>query len=53
MGDVTFKGQKTSAYKENVDHLEKWHIWEDNIKMDLKEEGRKGVDWIHLVQDRD
>jgi hypothetical protein len=24
--------------------------WEDNIKMDLKE---KGVDWIHLTQQRD
>jgi hypothetical protein len=25
---------------------------DDNIKMNLKEIGRKGVDWIHLVQDR-
>jgi hypothetical protein len=25
----------------------------DNIKMDLKEIGEGGVDWIDLVQDRD
>jgi hypothetical protein len=27
--------------------------WVDNIKMDLREIGRDGVDWIDLVQDRD
>jgi hypothetical protein len=27
--------------------------WEDNIKMDLREMGWCGMDWIHLVQDRD
>jgi hypothetical protein len=27
--------------------------WEDNIKMDLKEVGCGGMDWIELVQDRD
>jgi hypothetical protein len=26
---------------------------EDNIKMDLREAVCEGVDWIHLVQDRD
>ena len=26
---------------------------EDNIKKDLEEEGRGGVDWIDLTQDRD
>jgi hypothetical protein len=26
---------------------------EDNIKLDIREIGRKGVDWMHLVQDRD
>jgi hypothetical protein len=26
--------------------------WEDNIKMDLKEIGWDGMDWIRLVQDR-
>jgi len=27
--------------------------WEDNIKMDLQEVGRGGMDWIKLDQDRD
>jgi len=26
---------------------------EDNIKMDLKEMGSGGMDWVELVQDRD
>jgi hypothetical protein len=28
-------------------------IWEDNIKMDLREIGFGDVDWIHGAQDRD
>jgi hypothetical protein len=27
--------------------------WEDEIRMDLREIGLGGVDWIRLVQDRD
>ena len=27
--------------------------WEENIKMDLQEVGRGGMDWIELAQDRD
>jgi hypothetical protein len=27
--------------------------WEDNLKKDLQELGRDGMDWIELVQDRD
>jgi hypothetical protein len=27
--------------------------WEDNIKMDLREIGWGGMDWINLAQDRD
>ena len=27
--------------------------WVDDIKMDLQEVGRGGVDWIDLAQDRD
>jgi hypothetical protein len=27
--------------------------WEDNIKMDLREIGWSGMDWIDLAQDRD
>jgi hypothetical protein len=29
------------------------HRWEDNIKMDLREVGWGGLDWIDLTQDRD
>jgi hypothetical protein len=27
--------------------------WEDNIKMDLREVGWEGADWIYQAQDRD
>jgi hypothetical protein len=27
--------------------------WEDNIKMDLREVGCEGMDWMELAQDRD
>jgi hypothetical protein len=27
--------------------------WEDNIRMDLREIGLEGVDWMHLAQDWD
>jgi hypothetical protein len=27
--------------------------WEDDIKMDLRETGRGGMDWIYLAQHRD
>jgi hypothetical protein len=29
------------------------HRWEDNIKVDIKEVGCGGMDWIELAQDRD
>jgi hypothetical protein len=28
------------------------HKWEDNIKMDLREIGIDGANWIRLAQDR-
>jgi hypothetical protein len=28
-------------------------MWENNIKMDIREIGFGGMNWIHLVQDRD
>jgi hypothetical protein len=28
------------------------HRWEDNIKLDLREIGINGVNWIQLAQDR-
>ena len=30
-----------------------WHRWKDNIKMDLREVGGGGGDWMELAQDRD
>jgi hypothetical protein len=29
------------------------HKWEDNIRMDFREVGWEGVDWMHLARDRD
>jgi hypothetical protein len=29
------------------------HIWQDNVRIDLREIGWGGVDWVHLAQDRD
>jgi hypothetical protein len=29
------------------------HRWDNNIKMDFKETGRNGVDWINIYQDGD
>jgi hypothetical protein len=29
------------------------HRWEDNIRMDLREMGWGGMDWVQLAQDRD
>jgi hypothetical protein len=29
-----------------------WCKWEDNIKMDLRETGFDGANWIELAQDR-
>jgi hypothetical protein len=30
-----------------------WTIWDDNIKMDLRVIGLKGVNWIHPAQETD
>jgi hypothetical protein len=29
------------------------HRWKNNIRMDFREIGWEGVDWMHLAQDRD
>jgi hypothetical protein len=29
------------------------YSWEDNIKMDVREVGWGGMDWVDLAQDRD
>jgi len=35
------------------EYLEDLDVDEDNIYMNLRENGLDGVDWIHLAQDRD
>jgi hypothetical protein len=53
-------GARRGAYRALVGRAEGRRLlgrprrrWEDNIKMDLGEAGRGGMDWINLVQDRD
>jgi hypothetical protein len=53
-------GEMRSAYKcwsENLMIRDKcgrsWCRLEDNIRMDVREIGWKGVDWIHLAPDSD
>jgi hypothetical protein len=53
-------GEKMNAYRILVGKLEgkrplgrPRHSWVGNIKMDLREIGWGGVDWIDLAQDRD
>jgi hypothetical protein len=54
-GHVAHKVEMRNVYKGSVGNSEgktTWK-WEDNIKMDFKEVGWEGVDWIDLAQDRD
>jgi hypothetical protein len=30
-----------------------WRRWGDNVRVNPKEIGWKGVDWIHMAQDRE
>jgi len=60
MGRACSTHELRSAYKNFVWKTDrKWplgrsrHRWEDNIQIDLREIGWKGVDWIHLTQDRE
>jgi hypothetical protein len=53
-------GAKRNAYRILVGTLEGTRPlgrprrrWEDNIRMDCREIGWGGMDWIHLAQDRD
>jgi len=34
-------------------HILLWRRREDNIRIELRDIGSEGVDWMHLVQDRD
>jgi hypothetical protein len=59
-GHVARIGEKRNAYRILVGKPEgkrplgrPRRRWVDNIKIDLREIGWDGVDWIHLVQDRD
>jgi hypothetical protein len=46
-------GEKRNAYRILVGQPEgKRRKWVDNIKMDLREIGCDGVDWIDMAQDR-
>jgi hypothetical protein len=58
-GHVVRLGKKRNAYTILVGNPEgkrpvrrPRRRWEDNIKMDLRERGWSGIDWIHLAQDR-
>jgi hypothetical protein len=60
MGHVTCMGQMRNAYNILVGKPEAKrplgrprHRWKDNFRMDLREIGWEGMDWVHLAQDRD
>jgi hypothetical protein len=53
-------GEKRNAYRVLVGKPEEKtplgrprRRWVDNIKIDLREIGQSGMDWIYLAQDRD
>jgi hypothetical protein len=59
-GHAALMGEKRNAYRILVVKPEgkrplgrPRRRWVDNIKMDLREVGRDGMDWIDLAQDRD
>jgi hypothetical protein len=59
-GHVARMGEEIEVYKvlvrkpEGKSPLERpRRRWEDGIRMDLRETGSGGVDWIRLAQDRD
>jgi hypothetical protein len=60
VGHVARMGEKGNAYRIFVGKPEgkrplgrPRRTWMDNIKMDLREIGWDGVDWIDMAQDRD
>jgi hypothetical protein len=60
MGHVARRGETRSGYRIFVGKPEgkkllgrPRHISEDNIRLDLREIGWNGVDWIQVAEDRD
>jgi hypothetical protein len=60
MGHVARMGERRGTYKVLVGKPEgrrplgrPRRRWEDNIKMDLREVGCSGIDWIYIAQDTD
>jgi hypothetical protein len=60
VGHVSRMGEKRNAYRTLLGKSEgkrplgrPRRKWVDNIKMDLREMGWGGMDWIDLAQDRD
>jgi hypothetical protein len=58
-GHVACMGEGRDVYRVLVGRPERKkplgrprHRWEDNIKMDLRQRGKNGENWIRLVQDR-
>jgi hypothetical protein len=59
-GYVARMGEKRNAYRTVMGNPERMRPlgrprrrWEDNIRMDLRDIGWGGMDWIDLAQDRD
>jgi hypothetical protein len=59
-GVCSTHGEKRNAYRILVGKPERKrplgkprHRWEDNIRMNVREIGWGGMDWIDLAQDRD
>jgi len=57
---LAFMGERRDVYKVLVGKPEGKRLlgrrrrrWEDNIKMDFQEVGRRSMDWFELAQDRD
>jgi hypothetical protein len=42
----------TTFWLENLNRRPR-RTWRNNIRMDLREIGWEGVDWMHLAQDKD
>jgi hypothetical protein len=58
-GHIARMGEKRNSYmilvgkpEEKTPLRRQRHMWMDNIKMDFREIGGGGIDWIDLAQDR-